>query len=231
MGYCLNIILTPVVIKMIKIILADDHSLVRTGLKRLLDDVENLSVVGESDNGNDAILQVKELNPDIAILDINMPGLDGIKTTEILRRDYPELNIIIISMHSDELFPQRLIKAGANAYLTKDSGIKEIIHAISEVMDSRTYICTEVAQKMALISTSGGNGASPFRNLSKRELEVLSLMIKGLKVSDISDKLCLSPKTVSTYRYRLFGKLSVQNDIELTKLAMQHGFIEETPLP
>jgi len=215
---------------MIKIVLADDHCLVRTGLSRLLNDVDNLSVVGEADNGNDAILRVKELSPDIAILDINMPGLNGIKTTEILHRDYPELKIIIVSMHSDELFPQRLIKAGANAYLTKDSGIQEIIYAITEVMESRTYICTEVAQKMALVKTNG-NGASPFKNLSKRELEVLGLMIKGLKVADISDKLCLSPKTVSTYRYRLLGKLSVQNDIELTKLAMQHGLIDETPLP
>lgn len=215
---------------MIKIILADDHCLVRTGLRRLLDDVENLTVLAEADNGNDAILHVIEHQPDVAILDINMPGLDGIKTTEILRRDYPELKIIIISMHSDELFPQRLIKAGANAYLTKDSGIQEITHAINEVMASRNYICTEVAQKLAL-SNTGSNGASPFKSLSKRELEVLGLMIKGLKVADISDKLCLSPKTVSTYRYRLLGKLSVQNDIELAKLAMQHGFFEESPLP
>lgn len=217
-------------IKMIKIILADDHRLVRTGLSRLLDDVDNLTVVAEADNGNDAISQVREYNPDIAILDINMPGLNGFKTTEILRRDYPDLKIIIISMHSDELFPQRLLKAGANAYLTKDSGIQEIIHAITEVMGSRNYICTEVAQKLALLKT-GGNGSSPFTNLSKRELEVLGLMIKGVKVADIADELCLSPKTVSTYRYRLLGKLSVDNDIELTKLAMQHGFIEESPLP
>ncbi len=216
--------------KMIKIILADDHALVRTGLRRLLDDVDGLSVIGEAGNGNDAILCVKELNPDVAILDINMPELNGIQATEILRRDHPELRIIIISMHSDELFPQRLLKAGANAYLTKDSGIKEITHAINEVMASRSYICTEVVQKLAL-ANNNGDGSSPFKNLSKRELEVLGLMIKGLKVGDISDKLCLSPKTVSTYRYRLLGKLSVQNDIELTKLAMQHGFIEESPLP
>lgn len=220
----------PELLIMIKIILADDHCLVRTGLRRLLDDVEDLSVIAEADNGNDAILLVKEHQPDLAILDINMPGLDGIKTTDILRRDYPELKIIIISMHSDELFPKRLIKAGANAYLTKDSGIQEITHAIEEVMASRNYICTEVAQKLAL-SNTGGNAGSPFKSLSKRELEVLGLMIKGLKVAEISDKLCLSPKTVSTYRYRLLGKLSVQNDIELAKLAMQHGFIEESPLP
>lgn len=215
---------------MINIILADDHALVRTGLRRLLEDVENITVVGEAENGNDAIALVKEFNPDIAIIDINMPELNGIQATEILRRDYPELKIIIISMHSDELFPQRLLKAGANAYLTKDTRFPETLHAIAEVMESRSYICTEVAQKLALVK-AGGKGSSPFKNLSKRELEVLGLMIKGLKVGDISDKLCLSPKTISTYRYRLLGKLSVQNDIELTKLAMQHGYIDESPLP
>ena len=214
---------------MIKIILADDHALVRTGLKRLIDDVDGLSVIGEAENGSEAVKYVNELKPDVVILDINMPELNGIQATEILRRDHSELKIIIISMHSDELFPQRLLKAGANAYLTKGSGIEEISHAIFEVMDNRTYICTEVAHKLAVVNNNGGG--SPFKNLSKRELEVLGLMIKGMKVCDISDKLCLSPKTVSTYRYRLLGKLSVQNDIELTKLAMQYGFIEESPLP
>ena len=215
---------------MIKIILADDHCLVRTGLRRLLDDIDNISVVAEAENGIDAIAFAKEHNPDVAILDINMPGLNGIKTTEILRRDYPELKIMIISMHSDELFPQRLLKAGANAYLTKDSGIQEITHAILEVMESRNYICAEVAQKLALMRT-GSIGESPFSSLSKRELEVLGLMIKGAKISEISETLCLSPKTVSTYRSRLLNKLSVDNDVELVKLAMQHGFLEETPLP
>lgn len=215
---------------MIKIVIADDHCLVRTGMRRLIDDVEGLSVVAEAENGHDAIAHVTELNPDVAILDINMPGLNGIETTEILRRKFPELKIIIVSMHNDEMFPKRLIKAGANAYLTKDSGINEITHAIHEVMDSRNYICGEVAQKIAQ-SKTGLESPSPFTALSKRELQVLGLMIKGLKLADISDKLCLSPKTVSTYRYRLFAKLSVQNDIELAKLAMQHGFIDELPLP
>lgn len=215
---------------MIKIILADDHCLVRTGLRRLLDDVDNISVVAEAENGIDAISFVKEHKPDVAILDINMPGLNGIKTTEILRRDYPELKIMIISMHSDELFPPKLLKAGANAYLTKDSGIQEITHAIHEVMASRNYICAEVAQKLALVNT-GSIGASPFSCLSKRELEVLGLMIKGAKIAEISDTLCLSPKTVSTYRTRLLNKLSVDSDVELVKLAMQHGFLEDTPLP
>lgn len=215
---------------MIKIILADDHDLVRTGLKRLLDDVEGLAVVGEADNGRTAIERVKEHQPDVAILDINMPDLNGIETTEILRRDFPELKIVIISMHSDEMFPQRLINAGANAYLTKGSAIDEITHALNEVMDSRNYVCQEVVHKLALANTESSK-PSPFEELSKRELQVLGLVIKGSKVNDISEVLSLSPKTVSTYRYRLFKKLKVTNDMELAKLAMQYGFFEEYPLP
>jgi len=214
---------------MINVILADDHDLVRTGLKRLLDDVDNISVIGEADNGIDAISLVGELAPDIAILDVNMPGLNGIETTDKLHRIYPQLKILIISMHTDELYPQRLFAAGAHAYLTKDTDISEITHAITEVMQNNNYICREVAQKLALIN-SGVMKVSPFQNLSKREFEVLGLMIKGLRVNAISEQLCLSPKTVSTYRNRLFNKLAVSTDIELTKLAMQHGFIEESPL-
>jgi len=215
---------------MIKIILADDHCLVRTGLKRLLDDIEDFTVIGEANNGVDAISLVAEQHPDIAILDINMPELNGLETTERLHRDFPEVKILIISMHSDEIFPQRLLKAGAHGYLTKDSGIQEIAHAITEVMASRSYICNEVSRKLALVKT-GSNEESPFVNLSKRELQVLGLMIKGLKVNDVSEQLSLSPKTVSTYRYRLFSKLSVKSDMELAKLAMQYGFVEESPLP
>ena len=214
---------------MIKIILADDHCLVRTGLKRLLDDIEHFTVIGEADNGVDAIALVAEKQPDVVILDINMPKLNGLETTERLHRDFPDVKILIISMHSDEIFPQRLLKAGAHGYLTKDSGIQEIAHAISEVMASRSYICNEVSRKLALVNTGAGK-ESPFINLSKRELQVLSLTLKSLKVNEISEALSLSPKTVSTYRYRLFSKLSVQSDMELVKLAMQYGFVEESTL-
>ena len=214
---------------MIKIIIADDHCLVRTGLKRLLDDIKNFTVIAEADNGMDAIALVKEKQPDVVILDINMPKLNGLETTERIHRDFPDVKILIISMHSDEVFPQRLLKAGAHAYLTKDSGIEEIAYAISEVVASRSYICNEVSRKLALANTGNGK-ESPFVNLSKRELQVLNLMLKSLKVNEISEQLSLSPKTVSTYRYRLLSKLSVQSDMELVKLAMQYGFVEESTL-
>lgn len=215
---------------MIKVILADDHELVRTGLRRLLDDQEDIKVVGEAENGLAALAVVEQFRPDVAILDINMPGLNGIEATEKLRKRYPRLKILIVSMHNDQLFPQRVFAAGANAYLTKDTGICEIMHAISEVMACKQYICNEVAQKLAL-SNLNGEEPSPFTQLSEREFQVLGLILKGLKIVDISEQLFLSPKTVSTYRHRLFSKLDVQNEIELAKLAMQYGFIEEKPLP
>ena len=114
--------------------------------------------------------------------------------------------------------------------MTKDTGISEIVHAITEVMACKQYICNEVAQKLALSNLSGEE-PSPFTQLSEREFQVLGLILQGLKTVDISEQLFLSPKTVSTYRYRLFGKLDVQNEIELAKLAMQYGFIEDKPLP
>lgn len=215
---------------MINVILADDHQLVRTGLKRLLDDEEGIQVVAEADNGLAALAVVEQYQPDVAILDINMPGMNGIETTDKLRRRYPALKILIISMHNDELFPRRVFAAGANAYLTKDSGIIEIVHAIKEVTTGKQYICNEVAQKLALNKLGIAN-ASPFQCLSEREFQVLGLIIKGLKVIQISEQLCLSPKTISTYRHRLLMKLNVQNEIELAKLALQYGFIEEKPLP
>lgn len=214
---------------MIQVILADDHDLVRTGMKRLLDDIADIDVVAEARNGQEAIKLVEKHHPNIILLDINMPELNGLEATRKLRHSFPELKILIVSMHNDELFPQRLLKAGANGYLTKDTGIDEINHAIHEVMKGRNYICAEVAQKLALIKTGNGD-VSPFQSLSERELQVLGLIIEGMKVNDISNRLCLSPKTVSTYRHRLFGKLGVHNDVELAKLAMQYGFIDERPI-
>lgn len=215
---------------MIRVILADDHDLVRTGLKRLLDDVQDIEVIAEAKNGKQAIELVEQNQPEVVLLDINMPELNGIDTTRKLRQTYPNIKILIISMHSDEVFPQRLLKAGANAYLTKDTGLDEIVHAIHTVLSGKNYICNEVAQKVALVN-SGNSAGSPLQQLSERELQVLGLIIAGMKVNEISDKLCLSPKTISTYRHRLFTKLNVKNDVELAKLALQHGYMEESPLP
>lgn len=210
---------------MIKVLLVDDHDLVRTGIKRLLDDMSDIDVVGEATSGEDAINIASQVKLDVILMDINMPGMGGLEATRKLQVSNPDVKIIIVTMHEDDLFAQRLLKAGATGYLTKGASVDEIAHAIREVRQNRRYISPEIAQQLALAQFPDHEG-SPFDNLSERELQVMMLLMDGMKVSQISDKLCLSPKTVSTYRHRLYDKLNVQNDIELTRLAMMHGVIE-----
>ena len=205
--------------------LVDDHDLVRTGLKRLINDVEGFRVVTEAASGEEALQEAKINDIDIVLMDINMPGIGGLEATKKLLHIKPALKIIGVTMHDDEIFPQRLLKAGAVGYLTKGSDINEMIHAMREVVANRRYICPDIAQQIALTQTTDFQ-ISPFETLSERELQVMIMLMDGQKVNLISDKLSLSPKTVSTYRHRLYVKLGVQNDMELARLAMQHGFID-----
>ncbi len=207
---------------MIKVMLVDDHELVRTGVRRLLEDKSGLDIVGEACNGEEAITLVMELKPDIVLMDLNMPGIGGLETTKKLKQLAPNVRIIIVTMVEDTLFPQRLLKAGASGYLTKGSRSEEIICAIRDVMANKRYISPELAMKMA---TAVDDDKSPFDGLSERELQVLMMLMGGQRVTGISNKLCLSPKTVSTYRSRLHDKLGVKTDIELTLLAIEHGII------
>lgn len=210
---------------MINVMLVDDHDLVRTGLKRLINDVDGFRVVTEAASGEEALQKAKTNDIDIVLMDINMPGIGGLEATKKLLNIKPELKIIGVTMHDDEIFPQRLLKAGAVGYLTKGSDIGEMVHAIREVIAGRRYICPDIAQQIALTQTHDFQ-TSPFESLSERELQVMIMLMDGQKVNVISDKLSLSPKTVSTYRHRLYIKLGVQNDMELARLALQHGFID-----
>lgn len=207
--------------------LVDDHDLVRTGIKRLLEDQPNIKIVGEAVSGEQALAQVDEYEPDVVLMDINMPGIGGLEATRKLLQRKSNLKIIAVTMHEDDLFAQRLLKSGAMGYITKGTRVEEILQAIQSVMDGQRYLCSSIAQKLAL-SHTGEADSSPFESLSERELQVLLMMMDGHSISDISQKLCLSPKTVSTYRTRLYSKLGVQNDIELARLALQYGVVEST---
>jgi len=211
---------------MINIMLVDDHDLVRTGLKRLINDEEGFRVVTEAASGEEALQKIRLNDIDIVLMDINMPGIGGLEATKKLLQIKPDIKIIGVTMHDDEIFPQRLLKAGAVGYLTKGSDIHEMIHAMREVIANRRYICPDIAQQIALTQTHEFQ-TSPFEALSERELQVMIMLMDGQKVNVISDKLSLSPKTVSTYRHRLYLKLGVNNDMELARLALQHGFIEQ----
>lgn len=209
-------------LSMIKIMLVDDHELVRTGVRRLLEDNSDLEIVGEACSGEEAISLIKELNPDVVLMDLNMPGIGGLETTKKIKRLTPHIRIIIVTMVDDTMFPQRLLKAGASGYLTKGAKVDEIMHAIRSVMVNKRYISPELALRMA---TADDSDKSPFEGLSERELQVLMMLMDGQRVTEISNSLFLSPKTISTYRSRLHEKLGVKTDIELTRLAIEHGII------
>lgn len=211
---------------MIKVMLADDHDLVRTGLRRLLDDVAGIQVVGEATSGEQAVEMVRQLPVDVILMDINMPGIGGLEATRKILFKYPVIKIIIVTMNEDEVFAQRLLKAGAAGYLTKGCRIAEITHAIREVMANKRYITPQMAQQLALAEISPDGDRSPFKDLSERELQVMVMIMDGKKVNEISDKLCLSPKTISTYRQRLFTKLNIQSDVELARLVLRYGAMQ-----
>ncbi len=211
---------------MIRIMLVDDHELVRTGFKLILDDAEDIDVVAEASSGEDAIKMIPEVSPDLVLMDINMPGIGGIEATRTIKRKHPNVQVIVVTVHSEAPFPSKLHEAGALGYLTKGCPSSELLDAVRTVVNGKPFLSADVAQKLSLAKLSGVDSELPFESLSKREMQVLMLIVQGTKNQDISDTLCVSPKTVSTYRHRLFEKLGIQTDAELTMLAIRHGIAE-----
>ena len=209
----------------IRILLADHHELVRSGIQRLLNDVPQLVVIGEAASGEEAVQQSRMLHPDVVLMDVQIPGIGGLEATRRIAQCSPESRIIVVTVQVDAPFPAQLLDAGASGYLTKYCSIDEIADAIRAVHRGERYISADIARQMAL-SMLPGNEQSPFDRLSQRETQVMLMVTQGQNVHDISSRLCLSPKTVSTYRYRLFDKLGVDNDVELTRLAIRHGIVD-----
>ncbi len=209
---------------MIELLLVDDHELVRAGIRRILEDTPGIKVIGEASSGEEALKLVREKRPDIVIMDVNMPGIGGLECTRKLVQTDPKLKVIVVTVHVDEPYPTKLLEAGASGYLTKSCAVDEIVLAINTVCSGERYLSADVAQQLALNRLRGGN-QSPLETLSQRELQIMLMVTRGQSIQDISDQLCLSPKTVSTYRYRLYEKLDVDNDVELTHLAMRHGML------
>jgi len=208
----------------IQIIVVDDHDLVRMGLVRLLDDAKGIEVIAEASSGEEAIELAKEKEPDVILMDVRMPGIGGIEATRKIHRQYPDIKVIAVTACGDDPFPSRLLQAGAAGYLTKGASTEEMVRAIRTVTAGQKYLTPNVAQKLALQSV--GEGGSPFSELSDREMQIATMICSCKKVQEISDKLCLSPKTVNTYRYRIFEKLEISSDVELTHLAIRHGLLE-----
>jgi len=212
---------------MIRVFLADDHEVVRSGLKRLLEDEDDITVVGEAGSGEEMLEKLQTLKTDIVLLDINMPGMGGLEATSRLLQFRRDLKIIVLTVQQGEPYPTRFLKAGAMGYVTKCCGADAIRTAVRTVAEGKPYICEPVAQQMAISkSVSRRSLKSPFDGLSARELQIALMLSQGLKLQDISDNLCLSPKTVSTYRHRVYHKLGVESDVQLTHLALRYGVVE-----
>lgn len=210
---------------MIKVLLTDDHALVRTGIKRLLEDSQQVQIIGEAESGEGCMQMLSELSPDVILMDVNMPGIGGVEASRrILQRD-PEQKIIILTIHTEQTYPKRLLEIGAKGYLTKECDINEMIHAIKQVHNGGAYIEPRIAQQLAL-SLLPGNEENPVDKLSRREFQVMLMISHGLSNSQISEKLCLSPKTVSTYRSRLLEKLGAHSEVDLIKIAVEQGMVE-----
>jgi two-component system invasion response regulator UvrY len=210
---------------LINILLVDDHDLVRLGIKRLLADAKGITVIGEAETGEEAVKLSRSLVPNIVLLDANMPGIGGLEACRRIIRHNPEIKVITLTAHYGEPFPSRFLQAGASGYLTKGTGIVEMVKAIRNVNVGQRYISADIAQQLALKPFDNAQD-SPFENLSEREMQVMLMITSGEKVQQISETLCLSPKTVNSYRYRLFEKLDIDNDVKLTHLAIRHGIID-----
>lgn len=210
---------------MIKILIVDDHDLVREGIQRLLEDVSDMSVVGSAGSGEKALEQAAKLKPDVILMDLKMPGIGGMEATTRLVHNFPKLKILIVTSCVEEPFPTRILQAGALGYFTKGSGKEEMVKAVRMVASNQRYISPVVAQNIAL-KKFDSTDQNPFSVLSERELQVTIMITSGVKVTDISKQLYLSSKTINSYRYRIFEKLNIASDVELTLMAMRYGLID-----
>lgn len=211
---------------MINVLLVDDHEPVRTGIKRILDDVRGFKVVGEAKTGEEAVQFCRQNHPDIVLMDMNMPGIGGLEATKKICRFCPDVKVIVLTVHCEDPFPSKVMQMGAHGYLTKSAGSNEMVHAIKAVKSGQRYIAPEIAQQIALAQFSGRTDENPFKSLSDRELQIMLMITKGEKVQNIAEQLNLTSKTVNSYRYRMFEKLNIGGDVELTHLAIRHKMID-----
>jgi DNA-binding NarL/FixJ family response regulator len=211
---------------MIRVLLADDHSIVRAGLRRIVDESDDMEVVAEAADGREAIRLVGRQLPDVAVVDISMPGLDGLEVISRLHSEYPELPLLVLTMHEEEQYVVRAIEAGAMGYLTKQSAPEQLVKAIRRVVEGHRYLTEEAAEALALRVGRGKGPGSPLDSLSMRELQVLRRLAKGNTNREIAEAYHISIKTVDTYRLRLLKKLNLRNNAELSRFAIQNRLIE-----
>lgn len=211
---------------LIKILLADDHSIVRAGLRRIVEESGDMEVIAEAADGREAIQQVHKKVPDVAVVDISMPGLDGLEVVSQLRTYHPKLPILILTMHEEGQYVVRAIEAGAMGYITKQSAPEQLVKAIRKVHAGGRYLTDDAAEALALSVARGVHGRSPLDSLSMRELQVLRRLALGHTNREIAQAYSISIKTVDTYRSRLLKKLNLRNNAELSRFAIQNRLVE-----
>ncbi|OOZ42810.1 response regulator [Solemya elarraichensis gill symbiont] len=208
---------------MIRVLVVDDHQLVRTGFSQLLSQASDIEVVGQAENGEEGVRMYGELTPDVVLMDIQMPVLDGIEATRKLQRKFPKCNVVILSSIESDPFPNQARDAGAIGFLSKRCNLDELCAAVRNASAGLPYISTEIAQRLALSNIDGG---SLLDTISPREMQVLLLATRGSRNKDIAEDMMISEKTVSTYKQRLYEKLGVKNDVEMAHYALRHHLIE-----
>lgn len=208
--------------KKIRILLADDHALVRDGMKTLLKDVSDFYVAGEASNGQEVIQKVMELSPDVVIMDISMPQMTGLEATDIIQRDFPKTKVLILTMHENEDYAYQIFKSGAAGYILKNAEKKEFIDAIRTVRKGEKFFSRAVSGVMSKNYVRKSQASIP---ITRREKEILRLIVDGLTNQEIADKLFISPRTVDTHRSNLMQKLEIKNTAGLVRFAIENGIV------
>lgn len=210
---------------MINILIVDDHELVREGLKKVLKRQSDMNVVGEATNAHELFEQIERLPVDIVILDITLPGKSGLEVLKDLFARHPKVRVLMLSMHPEERFAVRALKAGAAGYMTKDTATSELVDAIRKIMSGRKYTSAALAEQVVEIFSDQGGKAS-HELLSDREFEVLCLLATGKTVSQIAEQLTLSVNTIATYRSRVLEKMKLKTNAELMRYALEHRLVD-----
>lgn len=207
---------------MIRVLIADDHVIVREGLKRIIEEDDRITLVAEANSGHQAVTLTRSESPDVVILDISMPERNGLDALSDVRKARPGVKVLMLSMHPEEQYAIRCLRQGADGYMTKESAPDLLLGAIHKLHAGGKYVSPNLAEKLALNLVQDDERA-PHETLSERELQVLTLIGNGKTASEISDELCVSIKTVSTYRTRILEKMNMDNNAQLMRYAIEHG--------
>jgi len=211
---------------MIRVLIADDHALVRDGVRHVLQSASGFDVGGEAVDAASALQLIRTHDADVLVLDLSMPGRNGLELIRQIRDEKPALRILVLTMHAEEQYAVRAFKAGATGYLTKESASAELVNAVTKVASGGAYVSSAMAERFAMNLTQPDDGL-PHQRLSDRELDVFKRIVAGATLSDIAQELCVSAKTISTYKTRILEKMQMQHDAALVRYAVEHGLFDD----